>query len=612
MLRRLAFLFLFQFAMLASPALADAKAEPPRRVLVLYENDATLFAAVQVAEGLKKSMASHMPTGLEVYSDYIDSVRFPGPDHLDSVETYLAAKYREMAFDAVLAVGPGAFKFVLDRPALFGAHTPVIAGAISDNSVAAFRWPATVKGVVSHFDVGKTIDLARQLQPDAEKIVVMTGSSVFDRSWQDSARSVLGSRYKGIDVEYLSGLSVEGFADAASKLSRRTILLILTIFEDGNGRKMIPRSATAMIAPVSNAPVYSVYSSYLGAGVVGGHVGTFTGIGEQMGELMFRVMKGDTSGPQVTLLRDGPMVDWLQVKRYGIDPGLIPAGAVIENFEATIWERFRTQIGFIIAVVLLQFATIAALVFQHRRQKRLQSELALERLELSYLSRTSQLGELSGAFAHELNQPLTSILANAEAGAKLLEAEPIDRQELKEILADIVQDDKRAASIIAQLRHLMLRGEASHELVDLNRVVTQTLALARSELLARQTQVEFHPGAPELPVLGNLVQLQQVVLNLILNAADAMANMPYQERKIAIQTRRGHNDTCEVVVSDRGPGIPPELADKIFKPFVSTKKKSLGLGLVICNSIVGAHGGTLRFDDKVERGARAVLALPSP
>ena len=260
----------------------------------------------------------------------------------------------------------------------------------------------------------------------------------------------------------------------------------------------------------------------------------------------------------------------------------------------------------------MQSATIAALVVQERRRRRIAEELAVERLELAHLSRTSQLGALSGALAHELNQPLASILANAEAGSRLLEAAPPDLKELSDILADIADDDRRAAGIITQLRRLMVKGGTELERLDLNQIVAATVTLARSELIARQTRVEFRQGQPEVIVRGNLPQLQQVVLNLMLNAAEAMAELPAAERRIVVETRVREDGFREVAVADRGRGLWPKSQADAFKPFVSTKPNGLGFGLSICRSIAQAHGGTLAFDERAGEGARIVLTLPPP
>ena len=294
----------------------------------------------------------------------------------------------------------------------------------------------------------------------------------------------------------------------------------------------------------------------------------------------------------------------------GIDGGLLPPGTERLFYDLPAWERYRLQILIALAVILFQSATIAALFVQHRRRTRIEEERAIEPLELAHLSRASQLGVLSGALAHELSQPLTAILTNAEAGARLLEKDLPNLEEVGEILADIAAEDRRATGIIAQLRRLMVKGDTALDEVDLDQVMAATVTLARSELVARQTKVEVRREQPELPVRGNLPQLQQVVLNLLLNAAEAMSSLPAPERRIAIETRTQPDGFRELAVSDRGHGMPPDLRANAFKPFVSTKPNGLGFGLSICRSIAQAHGGTLVFDDSVTDGTRIVLALP--
>lgn len=591
-------------------AFAAADVPPAKRVLVVYENESTLPAAMEVAQGLHKGLDERLPIGLEIYTDYLDTVRFPGPDRERRLVDDMAAKYAGISLDAVMAVGPGALKFMLDNRSRIAPKVPLIFGAINDARLGNQILPPDVKGVVSHFDVSKTIDLAMQLQPQAKKIVVVTGSAEFDRGWEKLARQILKADHPDVEAEYLSGLTLEGFKQKVHELPANVILLILTVFEDADGRKFIPKNAAAEIASASGAPAYGVYSSYIGVGVVGGYVETFQSIGEDMAALAQQTIAGSPSTPQVIRSTGHPLVDWRQMKRWGIDLARLPTDADLQFYEPSVLERYRAEILAILAVIILQAATIAALIIQGRRRHRVEQELSLERLELAHLSRTTQLGELSGAFAHELNQPLTSILANAETGSRLLEKDAPDTQELKEIFGDIVADDKRAAGVIAQLRRLMVKGDTKLDRMDLNEAVTATIALARSELVARQTRLDFVRAQPELPVRGNLEQLQQVILNLVLNASEAMSQLAPSERRIAVETRKRDDGIRELSISDRGPGLSPEMKATVFKPFVSTKAKGLGLGLSICRSIALAHGGTLKFDDEKHDGARIVLALP--
>jgi signal transduction histidine kinase len=597
------------FAFLAAAA-AAAGAEPVR-ILIVYEPDGSQTAVIETAKGLRSRLDDPNPTAFEIYSEYLDTTRFPGAGPRARMTALLAAKYGDVKLDAVIALGPNAFTFMLDNRDKIAPGVPLVFGGLSALSSATQNLPPGVWGLLSQFDLKQTLSLARRLQPNTRRAVVVFGSGSFDKEWEVSAREVLGDRYLDFDIDYLTGLSLEGFADALRQLPQDSVVLMLTINQDSDGSKFVPREATAKLASVSNVPIYTVYDTYVDAGAIGGSMSTFRNLGEQIAELAMKVIQGDTGVSQITALTSHLIVNERVMARYGIDSGLVPPGSEIRFHETSLWEKYKAEIVAIIAIILLQSGLIAALLVQARRRRTIEAELAQGQRELTHLSRASMLGELSGAFAHELNQPLTSILANAEVGRRLLDQVPeaADLSELREIFADIVADDKRAADVIGQLRRLLTKGDATLEPVDLSQVVVSTLNLANGELVARRTKVNFMHPLHEIRILGNFAQLQQIVLNLMTNAIDATAGLSTAERQVEIVVRQ-KGRFAELAVSDNGPGLTAEMMDEVFKPFVSTKPGGLGLGLQICRSIASAHGGTLAFDSHHAHGARIVLQLP--
>ncbi len=545
----------------------------------------------------------------EIYAEYRDDQRFPGAADDDAFAEEMKRKYGGKVFDAILAFGESALQYTLDHRPDLRTDAPVVFGGIGDGVLAGLDLPADAYGVRSRYALEGTLALAQGLQPKAGRVVVLSGSSTFDESWRNSAKDML-AQTQGIEVEYLSGLTIEGFQQAVAGLDPSAILILLTVFKDAAGQHFTPLNAAELIAARSGAPSYTVYDTFIGHGVVGGEVQRFSDMGSAMAEQALKLASGENGIERLREVPARPVVDWRQMKRFGLDPNRLPPDAEIGFRDPSPWERYRVQILLASAVVLTQSATIIALVVQDRRRRNAKREADARQAELAHMSRVAQLGELSGALAHELNQPLTSILANAEAGARIMGREPVDLPEIAAILADIAEDDRRAADIIVDLRRLMAKAEPEFHALDLNDVVEATVRLTKSEFLVRQVTVQMRLTPGKISLRANRGQIKQVLLNLLINAADAMADQPPSTRIITVGTRRRTDGWCELCVHDRGPGLASSVAADPFRPFVTTKQDGLGLGLSICRTIVDAHEGTLAFDPDAPGGTRAVLALP--
>jgi PAS domain S-box-containing protein len=242
------------------------------------------------------------------------------------------------------------------------------------------------------------------------------------------------------------------------------------------------------------------------------------------------------------------------------------------------------------------------------RQKQAAVEAQLQREELAHLSRVAALSTLTGSLAHELNQPLTSILSNAQAGQRFMSHEPPDLVELRAILADIVRADRRAGEIIWRLRTMLRRGEVALQPVSVRDSLEELLRLTGSDLIARGVSVS-NLAARDLPqAMTDRVQLQQVLLNLIVNACDAMKSNAPEERKLTLTTFIEENE-IRIGVLDCGVGLPDDV-ETLFQPFHTTKAGGLGMGLSICRTLVTSHGGRLWAERRTERGAAFYVALP--
>jgi C4-dicarboxylate-specific signal transduction histidine kinase len=244
------------------------------------------------------------------------------------------------------------------------------------------------------------------------------------------------------------------------------------------------------------------------------------------------------------------------------------------------------------------------------QRKRAEIQAEQDRAALYHMTRVSLLGQLSASIAHQLRQPLASIMGNAEAAQKMLEREVLDVDELREICADIVADDHRAAQVILRLGALFKRGEPLFEPLDISELVRDTLEFTGSVLTTRNVELVTRLGQGLPPVAGDRVQLQQLLLNLIVNGSDAMAELEANARVLTISTE-AHAATVTVCVVDRGPGVADEAFNKVFEPFWTTKTGGMGMGLAICRSIAEAHRGSLRVANPPGGGAAFCLTLPA-
>ncbi|OWT75528.1 MULTISPECIES: nitrogen regulation protein NR(II) [unclassified Achromobacter] len=239
------------------------------------------------------------------------------------------------------------------------------------------------------------------------------------------------------------------------------------------------------------------------------------------------------------------------------------------------------------------------------------AELKDNRSAIAHLTRVSTLGQLAGSLAHELNQPLTAILSNTQAAQRLLATAPLDIAELREILIDLVKDNHRASEVLRKVRLLVKQGEPERAPLRLAGVIEDVAALLHSDAIFRGVRLSLHIAADLPPVAGDKIQLQQVVLNLVLNAFDAVATRSAPDRAVAIEATLDGASMIRVAVRDRGCGFAGDALDSLFKPYFTSKREGLGLGLCISRSIVEMHGGRIWAERNQERGAAILFTVPA-
>jgi signal transduction histidine kinase len=304
-----------------------------------------------------------------------------------------------------------------------------------------------------------------------------------------------------------------------------------------------------------------------------------------------------------------PKYDWREIRRWGISESNLPRGSKVLFREPSIWERYSWQLALIGSVILVQGVLISGLLHERRRRRLAEVESRQRLAELAHVNRYSTAGELTTSVAHELSQPLGSILTNTETAELILKGSSPNLDEVREILADIRRDDQRAAEMIRRLRGMLQKVPFEVRDIDLNETVREAIGFLRALADGRGIALMYAPAATELPIRGDVVQLQQVVLNLIMNAMDAISGVQVGKREIGVTTIRS-GAYAEIGISDTGPGIAASELKNVFDRFFTTKPHGMGMGLAIVRTIVEAHHGQISVENQLSGGALFTIRLP--
>jgi signal transduction histidine kinase len=327
-----------------------------------------------------------------------------------------------------------------------------------------------------------------------------------------------------------------------------------------------------------------------------------------------QLKRGDVvSFSKLATLPDEAAVDRQSYLAHRVKPQvampLMAGGTVVGGLVFSTGDAERPKSD---ELLLMQQLQLLGEVFANALSRR-QGERETQRLrqELTHIGRVSAMGELAASLAHELNQPLAAILSNAETIQGLLAADSVDLETVREILGDIVADDKRAAAVIQRLRILIKKGDLEFAPLDVNEIVGEVARLVKSDVLSRNVAMSLELAADLPSVLGDRVQLQQVVLNLVQNGLEALPPLSAGPRTIVIRTARDGAAAVAVAIQDSGTGIDPSDTERIFEPLYTTKADGLGMGLRIVRTIVDAHGGHLVAANNEHGGATVHVTLPA-
>ena len=526
---------------------------------------------------------------------------------------YLAALYAQRPPDLIVELGAPAARFVQQHRANMYPETPMLLAAVEVRRVERSMLSEQDAVVAVRFDQVALFENILRLLPETKAIAMIVGNSPNERFWVGEQKRVLGPLLQNkVELIFYNERPFGAILKEVASLPPHSAIFYEQLAVDGAGVSYGDKDPLKRISEVANAPIFSYDVSFFNGETVGGPMFSPAEGAKLTAAVGVRMLGGEKASdikvPPIEF--SPPKYDWRQLRRWNISESRLPPGSEILFREPTAWERYSWQITFVSAIVLAQAAFISILLHEHRRRQFAEVQSRQRMTELAHVNRFSTAGELTASIAHEINQPLGAILTNAETADAILHSPTPDIAELKDIVKDILHDDRRASEVIRRMRSLLRKAPFELANFDLNDLARETIEFLSSLAVARDVQLRSLITPDPLPILGDRIQLQQVILNLIVNGIDAMSATPSEERIINIRTWRVEN-FAELSVSDRGPGIPEGKLTEVFEPFFTSKAEGMGMGLSIARTIVEAHNGQISAENEPgNAGAVFWIKLP--
>jgi PAS domain S-box-containing protein len=720
-------------------------ASPPKevkRVVILYSEEKGHPAHDLTDRGIRAVFHSNKLFEVELYTEYLDESRFSGPGHAAFMADYLRHKYSGTKIDTVIAVYLNAVELLLSNKQVPFHGVPVIACAIARGFAESLEHSTARRFITAQIMGDNGIDLlddAQRLRPGTKRVALVAGTAPVDEGIARIFREAL-KRYSGrLDLIDLTRLPMAETLARVGSLPPDTIVIYADIARDGAGQHFVGREALSLIARAANAPVFGLFDSWMGFGMVGGPQSSFEGAGKTAAELALRVMAGESPG-DIPFAGQGTyanVYDWRELKRWKIPEKSLPVGSTVMYKQFSFWESYRWYLIAILAFCLAETFLVIVLVVNLRNRRKAQGELVKsearyravadytydweywsapdgkllyvspsceritgyppvyflenpahlreivvsgdraawdrhdravhteavaseiqfrvntrdgevrwidhicqpvidregdfrgvrasnrdvtskmaaesearqQRHELAHVTRVAAMGELTSSLAHELNQPLAAILNYANAAQRFLSVSQPDLARVQEALAGIIRDDKRASGVIQKVRGMMKKEEPRPSLLDVNSVIEDAIDLIHSDpsLKGSAVTTDLAKGLPA--VIGDRVQLQQILINLIMNAAAAMDGVEPEARRLLVKSENHQEDGVKVSVRDSGTGIDGSNKERLFEPFYTTKPAGMGMGLAISQRIINSLGGEIRAENNPDGGATFYFTL---
>ena len=588
-----------------------------RNILVLFAYTSDGPAYKRILNGIEEEIANQFGKNVTIHTEYLEIARYPQGNFPKEVFDKYNEKYSDIKLDLLICVGYGIIDPVKKNA---DEYLQSLHAVVLDLDFSSFGYQTEFKlndktaVIPLKFNFDKTLLTALSLFPKATSVSFLSGTSRLDTFLTLLTKAAAEKIISNNKITFDSNLSMNETIDLVENLPDNTIIFIPYYTTDS---KLVPyhnTEAIRLIRSVAKSPIFHLSDLGLGEGAVGGYIINFAKAGSLAGKVATKILNGvDPNSIQITESDYYEYAfDYRELKRWNlINSNLIPAGSTIMYEDISFVDRYKWIGGLVLLFIVLQTLLIANLIRLNKNQKVMTKKIIdTENRYKDFLhqDRSLRLGQLTASLSHEINQPLTAILSNAQAGIRFIDSGEGDLKLLKQIFQKIVESDKRGASIVRSIRGMMKPDVSEKRKVELNNLINEVIAVYQNEISRNNIKMKTNLWMEPIFVLGDRIQIQQVLLNLISNASHSLKKVTHSNQIITISSSL-LDDEAFVTVRDNGPGIDAEIKEKLFEPFVTSKNTGMGIGLTISQSIIEDHQGKIWAENLPESGAEFSFTL---
>jgi signal transduction histidine kinase len=588
-----------------------------RNIVVFFSYSSNLPEYQSLLEGIKSVFFTSKSDPVNLMVEYLDLSRSDNEVYQKFIIDLYNRKTREIKIDLLITVGPEINTMLLKYRYNVMDSIPVINLDIDFPGRISLKELNVTNGIeiTTKFRVKSSLTEAFALFPDYKNVYVIGGTAKMDLYFTDLVRNNISDFMPDYNFIFVPELTMDSTIQFVRKIPSKSIVIVTTYVADARKVPFSTPEVLNLISKNSSAPVFPLTSfiRHKEEGI-GGYLFNFINVGKETGRIATEILNGKQVSDIVVNESDFYQYsyDYQELKRWHLTGSkAIPKDSIFYNKDTSLFLVYKWYIFGWLLFITSQTLLILYLIRLNRRQKII-SERMIEtenmHRELIRTDRLSKMSTMTASLSHELYQPLAAIRFTAQAAKRFIQSGNFDMVKAARMFENILEDNTRATGIIQSVRSLMKKEPIEKENVNLPGLINETVALVHAEIKRQRIEISLKFDSDHVIVFGNRIQLQQVLMNFIRNATTAMEKSDPERRLLQIILKL-NKETVIVSVLDSGPGLDAAVREKLFKPFVTTKKDGFGIGLTLCKSLIENHNGKIWADSIPEGGSMFSFSL---